>query len=161
MKLQLFILQIALSSCTTVGVNKLTKNLQAKRPSCQLDFYMEQSNVKTKFVNICTVQSNIGIFNSTSTPRADALKNTRKLLCDCGADAVVFLGAGAGTFQRPVSFLGITYKSLPKEKPNNYATGVKILTCRDAGGQWLEDQCSVTDKQAEPQTPNEKRIQQI
>jgi len=161
MRLSLATLFIILSSCTTVGVNHLTKDLQPKDSSCKPDFYIGQNEVETKFVRVCDIQSNIGIFNSTTTPRADALKNARKLLCDCGADGVIFLGSGPGTFQRPASFVGVIYDTKPSNAPATYDLGITMLKCLDTGGHWLNDQCDMSHLQNELDMPNQKRRRQI
>lgn len=131
---------IALQACTTVSVTQLEKAAQ-KDSSCQLDFYMEQNDIKTKFVKACEIRSNIGATNATESPRAEALKNAREHLCACGADGVLYTGMGGGAFQKSVELIGVTYVNKPEATPLDYEQGLIVLGCRDENRQWMDGKC--------------------
>lgn len=139
-------LSIFLSSgCTTVGLTQIDYAMDEKPEDCQPTFFenMEQVSklVQKDYEQVCTVASNIGLFDETKSPAKDAFERARKVICTCGADAVVPVNTRTTIFRKRFEYRGIHFTG-KKKGGAPFSKGLEYFSCQDKERVWKNGKCT-------------------
>lgn len=149
------------SACTSISRNTLVEEITPKPTNCPIHFYRTVADVPVPYTAVCDLNSRVLNLPWNEAKSGEALENSRQMICDCGADAIL-IGSWAKHalfLQGNLRIVAIRYqkRGAPEiGQPMSFDTILNEYRCDDEGGTWHEAKCKLPEGKNQTFRPERK-----